>query len=66
MTAFAAIDHSSMIKHPGGKAAYDMTYGTVFCGRNMVHRLADGRRAIVAGGAVKTARHRLGRRMARA
>ena len=48
VTAFAAVGHARVIKHPGGKTAGDMTYRAVFCSRNMIHRLADGLQTIVA------------------
>ena len=37
MTTVTAIGHAGVIKHAGGKAAGDMTYRTIFRGRNMVH-----------------------------
>ena len=52
MATFATTGYTSMIKHAGGETTGDVAHGTILCGGNMVHRLADGRRAIVAGGAV--------------
>ena len=41
-----------MVKHPSGKTAGDMAYGTIFSGGNMIYRLADRRRTGVARSAV--------------
>jgi len=52
MTSVTATGHPGMIKHAGGKTAGDMTHGTIFRGGNMIHRFANGGRAVMTGSTV--------------
>jgi hypothetical protein len=52
VTAVAAVGHTGMVKHAGGKTAGDVAHGTVLCCRDMIRRFTQGLRAVVAGGAV--------------
>ena len=52
MTAVAAIVHTRVIEHTGGKTAGDMTHGTIFRRRYVIRRLANRGRAVMTRGAV--------------
>ena len=43
MTTVTAIGDTGMIKHASGKAAGDMTHGTIFRRRYMIRRFTPGR-----------------------
>ena len=52
MTAVTTIVDTRVIKHAGGKTAGDMTHRAILGGRNMIHSLANGGRAVMTGSAV--------------
>ena len=52
VTTVAAIGNALMIKHTGGETGGDMAHRAIFCGGNMIYRLADRRHTIMARCAV--------------
>ena len=52
MTTVTATGDTRVIKHAGGKTAGDMAHRAILGGGNMIHRLANGGRAVMTGSTV--------------